>query len=69
MADFKEIKKFIELYVKRNYEKFGNLSKTNNKISESILKGFLEELKIHIEKNQTVNSSRKKLPHRRKGYT
>ncbi len=70
MIDFKEIKKITSLFLKNNQKKINDLKKTNEFNIENIFFELVEEIKSNINnKNLVKNSSRDRLPHRRKGYT
>ena len=71
MIDFKEINKFIDFFFKNNRESIPIFQKANNNEIRAFLDNFVKELKIHFEKKKRIDISgeRKKLPHRRKGYT
>ncbi len=71
MIDFKEINKFIDFFLKNNREKIPIFEKTNDTEIKAFLDNFIKQLKTHFEKKQLLDISgeRKRLPHRRKGYT
>ncbi len=70
MNDFKEIKKFTEYYLKSNNEKLKILDKKNPLYFKKFLNDFIEKLQeFKIKQSPNLNSNRKKLPQRRKGYT
>ncbi len=71
MIDFKEINKFIDFFLKNNRENIPIFQKANNNEIRVFLDNFVKQLKIHFEKKKLLDISgeRKKLPHRRKGYT
>jgi|TARA_B100000287_G_scaffold279236_1_gene263136 ribonucleoside-diphosphate reductase alpha chain len=71
MIDFKEINKFIDFFFKNNRESIPIFQKANDNEIRAFLDNFVRQLKIHFEKKKLLDISgeRKKLPHRRKGYT
>ncbi len=70
MSDFKEIKKIISFFLRKNQKKINHLKKNNDLDLRKILDELIEEINMYLNKEALVsNSNRDRLPHRRKGYT
>ncbi len=73
MENFKEIKKFVDFFVKKQKNKLEKIDKKESLSFEKYANQFLAEFKENFDKKKfkinESNSKRKKLPDRRKGYT
>ncbi len=73
MDNFKEIKKFVDLFVKKQKNKLEKMNKKEKLDFINYTNVFLDEFKKNLD-NKKINfkkhhSKRNKLPDRRKGYT
>ena len=66
MIDFKEIKKIIDLFLKKNQQKIDQAKQTGSFDLESIFNQLIKEINTSLKKKLIKNSNRDKLPHRRK---